>query len=124
MAKILVVEDDLDLVETYTDLLEAHQHTVVAVSRAAEAIQLITRVKPAVIVLDLNLPGDSGVVVINFVRGYLPLAKTKIIIATGHPEIIQRSGYLAQRTDVILSKPISNEQLLATIDGLLGLPIM
>ena len=92
MAKILIVEDDLDLVETYTDLLEAKQFKVMSVPRASDAIQLITRNKPDVIILDLNLPGESGTVVVNFVRGYRPIADTKIIVATGHPEIIQGVG--------------------------------
>ena len=116
MAKILIVEDDLDLVETYTDLLEAKQYSVMSVPRASEAIQLITRNKPDVIILDLNLPGESGTVVVNFVRGYRPIADTRIIVATGHPEIIQKTSYLCSKIDAILTKPISNETLLKMLN--------
>ena len=115
MTKILIVEDDLDLVETYTDLLEAKQFNVMSVPRASDAIMLITRNKPDVIILDLNLPGESGTVVVNFVRGYHPIADTRIIVATGHPEIIQGTGYLCSKIDAILTKPISNETLLKTL---------
>lgn len=116
MTNILIVEDDLDLVETYTDLLEAKQFKVMSVLRAADAIQLITRKKPDIIILDLNLPGESGVVVINFVRGYKPIAHTRIIVATGHPEIIQGANYVSSKIDAILTKPISNETLLRMIE--------
>ncbi len=116
MTNILIVEDDRDLVETYTDLLEAKQFTIMSVTRAADAIQLITRYKPEIIILDLNLPGESGTIVISFVRSYPPIANTRIIVATGHPEIIQRTRYLSSQIDAILTKPISNEILLEMIN--------
>lgn len=116
MATILIVEDDLDLVETYTDLLEAKRFKVMSVLRAADAIQLITRNKPDIIILDLNLPGESGVVVISFVRRYPPIASTRIIVATGHPEMIQRTSHICSKVDAILTKPVSNETLLKAMD--------
>jgi CheY-like chemotaxis protein len=112
MARILIVEDDADLVETYTDLLETQQYTVISAGRAADAIQLLTRHKPHVIILDLNLPGDSGVTVINIVRTYPVLKATKIIVASGFPEKLRGS-----QVDVILSKPVDNRQLLSIIAG-------
>jgi DNA-binding response OmpR family regulator len=116
MARILIVEDDLDLVETYTDLLETQKYTVISAGRAADAIQLMTRHKPHVIILDLNLPGDSGVTVINIVRTYAALKATKIIVASGFPEKL-RGSQLESRVDVILSKPVDNRQLLSIIEG-------
>ncbi len=115
MAKILIVEDDADLVETYTDLLEIHQHSVTAVDSANEAITMVSRVKPNIILLDLNLAGYTGVVVINMVRGYKALKDTKIVVITGHPELL-RGSREASRVDMILSKPISNEVLLETVN--------
>jgi CheY-like chemotaxis protein len=120
MAKILIVEDDLDLVETYTDLLEAQGHMVISVPRASEAIQNVVRCRPTVIILDLNLPGEPGGLVINFVRGYKPLAHTKIIVATGHPEMMQGTNFIASHVDAVLTKPVSNDQLLKLIDDCIG----
>src|SRR5688500_15751133 len=117
--KALIVEDDLDLVETYTDLLEAHGYCVISVLRAADAIQAATRERPDLIILDLNLPGDSGGLVLNFVRRYPPIAQTKIIVATGRPEMIP-ALYAAHRADAILTKPIANQKLIHTLDTLLG----
>lgn len=118
MARILIVEDDQDLVETYTDLLEAYDHSVFVAGRVSEAIALVTRHKPAVILLDLNLPGDSGVIIINLVSDYKPLNRTKIIVATGHPEILQETGYISRKVDAILTKPVANDVLIAKINDL------
>lgn len=121
VVKILIVEDDLDLVETYTDLLEGHGYTVISVLRASDAIQIATRQKPSLIILDLNLPGDSGGMVLNFVRRYPPIAKTKIIVATGQPDMINTAAYVSDKADAVLTKPISNHILLETIHDLLNL---
>jgi CheY-like chemotaxis protein len=117
MGKILIVEDDADLVETYTDLLELHHHSVTSVSKASDAITLVTRLKPNIVLLDLNLAGYSGMVVINMIRSYQPIKDTKIVVITGHPEMLKENRNTA-RVDLVLSKPVSNEQLLATIDQL------
>lgn len=114
MQKILIVEDDADLVETYTDLLEIHDYAVTSTARANDAITLVTRLKPNIVLLDLNLAGYSGEVVINMIRRYPLLKDTKIVVITGHPEMLQ--GRLsANSADLILSKPITNEKLLETI---------
>jgi CheY-like chemotaxis protein len=114
MGKILIVEDDADLVETYTDLLKLHGHSVISVDKAVDAIQLVTRSKPNLVFLDLNLAGHSGVIVINMIRSYQPLKDTKIVVITGHPEMI-KDRRDSSRVDLILSKPISNEQLIETV---------
>jgi len=122
MARILIVEDDLDLVETYTDLLESRHHQITSVMKAADAIRVVTRWQPAVVILDLNLPGDSGVMVLNLIRNYPLLANTKVIIATGHPEILEKTGYISSRADSIMCKPVSNDLLLTKIDEYLVSP--
>jgi CheY-like chemotaxis protein len=112
--KVLIVEDDADLVETYTDLLEMHHFSVTSAAKANDAVTLVTRIKPNVVLLDLNLAGYSGTVVIRMIRGYRPLRNTKIVVITGHPEMLKDSPY-ASEIDLILRKPVSNEQLLETI---------
>jgi two-component system, chemotaxis family, response regulator PixG len=114
MSKILIVEDDADLVETYTDLLEMNHHSVTSTAKANDAITLVTRIKPNLVLLDLNLAGYSGTVVINMIRNYPLLRDTKIVVITGHPEMLQGSRD-SSRVDLILSKPVSNEQLMETV---------
>jgi CheY-like chemotaxis protein len=114
VGRVLIVEDDEDLVETYTDLLKLHHHSVMAVNKAIDAVTLVARFKPSVVLLDLNLAGYSGTVVINTIRGYQPLKDTKIVVITGHPEMLKDSKD-SSRVDLVLSKPISNEQLLETV---------
>ena len=120
MPKILIVEDDVDLVETYTDLLTAHGYQVTSVSRASEAVIVVTKLIPDIILQDLDLPGEPGTAVISMVRQYQRLANTKIVVATGHSEILKRMNYIASRVDFILCKPVENDVLLNKVHELLA----
>ena len=113
MQRILIVEDDADLVETFTDLLEINRYSVTSTAKAQDAITLVVRLKPHIVLLDLNLAGYSGTVVLNMIRSYQALKETKIIVVTGHPEMLQQTD--AERVDMVLGKPISNERLLKAI---------
>jgi CheY-like chemotaxis protein len=116
MYDVLIVEDDADLVETYTDLLETSHYSVISTAKANDAISLVMRAHPKLILLDLNLAGYSGTVVINVIRGYPRLKDTKIVVVTGHPELLK--NYDSSRVDLVLKKPVSNEQLLDTVKQL------
>ena len=119
MTRILVVEDDADLVETYVDLLESKGFTVFSASRASEAVQFAMHSPPSIVILDLSLPGGSGMGVLDFVRSQKLLKETKVIVVTGHSEMTDATAI--EKADIVLSKPISNDQLLKMIVRLLGL---
>ncbi len=54
-SKFLIVEDNAGSVETFIDLLEASEYLVTPTARATDAIRLVGRIKPDVVLLDLNL---------------------------------------------------------------------
>lgn len=119
MPTILIIEDDTDLVDTYTDLLETKGYVTKTASNAADAIQLTTRIKPPIVILDLGLPGGSGTDILDFIRSYKPTENTKVMVVTGHSEMTNLG--VVDKADLVLSKPVSNEQLLAMIERLLRL---
>lgn len=117
MATVLVVEDEVDLCDIYKDALEAAGHTVHVASTGTQAVDSLIRrrIRPDVVILDMQLPGDSGLVVLGMIRSVQRLAKTKVIIASGHPDagqwaVSQWGG------DLFLQKPISLDVLKGTID--------
>jgi CheY-like chemotaxis protein len=118
MKNILIVEDDRDLVETYTDLLESKGYSTTAASKVDTAVQLAATTKPALIILDLSLPGISGLGMIDLIRSHEWLKDTKILVVTGHAEMTH-DAQLLEKAHLVLSKPVSNEQLLLMVDRLL-----
>src|SRR5512145_97462 len=118
MADILVVEDDLDLVETYTDLLNGRGHSVLHASRLNEACDLLAKHRPQIITLDLQLPGSSEASLANLMRLAKSAGMSKIIIISGHPERMTDPDWM-QLADLVLTKPVENGHLLLMIDRLL-----
>lgn len=102
---ILVVEDDLALGEVLTRTL-GHDAPVLLVRTAEEAIRAIRAEPPAVIVLDLVLPGDDGFSIVDRLRGDGLLADVPIVVYTaldlgaGERERLQlgRVEFLAKRS--------------------------
>jgi DNA-binding response OmpR family regulator len=119
MAKILIVEDDADLVETYTDLFEAHGHSVSCAADIREAIDRLFEMQPEIITLDLHLPGNSNSAIAILVHTAKQINQSKIIIITGHPERMPGIDDNKQ-IDLILTKPVDNAHLLAMIDRLVA----
>jgi DNA-binding response OmpR family regulator len=118
MAKILIVEDDADLMETFTDLLTAHGHSICCASRIGEASSLLVEIQPEIITLDLNLPGNSGTVISTFIRTIKASSQCKIIVITGHAEMITAQSWLNE-VDLVMTKPVNHHQLITMIDRLL-----
>lgn len=79
MASILIVEDDHTLNEAYCMILRKAGHTITTVFNGQEALDVVEKVKPAIILLDLLMPKLSG---LQFLEAYQPKKhpKTTIII--------------------------------------------
>lgn len=114
--KILIVEDDADIRLGLEIRLKANKYQVVSVGTATEGIQAFKNEKPNLVVLDLGLPDMSGFEVIKFIHLKPETSKVPVIILTaqGTSENLTRS-LLAENVVTFLEKPISNEELLATI---------
>jgi two-component sensor histidine kinase len=120
---ILVVDDDLGLVEATALALRDAGFTVVTGRTAAEALQLTRRHRPALLLLDVNLPDGSGVEVANQIKADPDLASVLVVMAPGHnttPDD-QVMGLGEGRADGYIDRPVTGPELLARIDALLRL---
>ncbi len=119
MVKILIVEDDFDICETYIDVLENEGHDLLAISTCEQAVDCLirNRMKPDVVILDLNLSGESGLVILGLIRRLPKLANTKVIIASGYPDLAKRA-IKQWGADLFLSKPVSMDKLKSTVHEL------
>ncbi len=117
MAKVLVVEDDIDLCGTVVDALEAAGHTVYSAYTGTDAVDMLVyrRIVPDVVVLDLQLPGNSGIMILGVIRGLPRMHKTRVIITSGHVDTGQWA--VSQwGADLFLQKPVSFDVLKRAID--------
>ena len=113
MARVLLIEDDVDALALRKLIFENHGHQVSVASSAGEAREQFQAAAPDSVVLDLRLPGlEDGLVLIREFRAASPQLKIVVLAGRtadldGHPE--------AALVDLVLAKPSRSEVLLAAI---------
>lgn len=116
-AKILIVEDEVALATTLKDRLRKEGYAVTAVHDGKSASDLATREQFDLIVLDLMLPGESGLTVCQKVRQ--SGSNAPILMLTARRETMDKVVGLRTGADDYLTKPFQMAELLARIAALL-----
>ncbi|HMQ31472.1 MAG TPA: response regulator [Chloroflexaceae bacterium] len=109
---ILVVEDDPTIAALLCDILEEHGYSCTTAGDAGEALDALDRVRPALITLDLGLPGGGGGRVLRRIRERVELVGLPVVIISAERVIPPE---LARASQAVLTKPFDVEQLLVTI---------
>ncbi len=121
MAKILLIEDDLNLLSQLSRWLEREGHKVESTSSGGDAEQMLAAYKYDIIVLDWNLPVKTGVEIVKKFRA--SGGKTPIILLTGRSDLASKKSGLDLGADDYITKPFDEEELSARIRALLRRPI-
>jgi DNA-binding response OmpR family regulator len=116
---ILVVDDDAKIVRLVRTYLERDGFSVVTAADGPAALDAIERHRPALVVLDLMLPGLDGRAVIRAVRRDDEAAGTPIIILSARGSTIDRIAGLEDGADDYLPKPFSPAELVLRIKSIL-----
>lgn len=114
---ILLVEDEAEMASLLQQGLEEEGYTVEWVLTGEEALARLERKQPAVLVLDVRLPGMDGVEVCRQVRSRWPALP--ILMLTALDAVEDRVRGLRAGADDYLPKPFAFEELLARLEALL-----
>lgn len=104
---VLVVDDEPDSIELLSEVLEYQGATVRAASNGREALELIEKFKPTLILTDLSMPEVDGWGVLAKVRKNPELADVPIIALTAHAMAGDMERGLAAGFTGYITKPIS-----------------
>lgn len=102
---ILVVDDNRDAAETMAALLEVDGHCVSLAFDGPQALEEVSRQVPRVILLDIGLPGMSGLDVARRMREMPSLMNTALIAMSGYAQAEDRASTEAAGFDAHLAKP-------------------
>jgi DNA-binding response OmpR family regulator len=116
---ILIVDDEPNAVVPIQFLMEQQGYRVMVAERGEDALDLIYRYKPDLVLLDIMLPGINGFEVCEIVRLNPEYRSIKIIFLTalGREEQVARG--LALGADAYIAKPYSNDELVAMVKEVL-----
>lgn len=103
----LIIEDDPQLNNIFSIALK-NNFEIKNCLDGNEAIKQLAHIIPAIVILDLNLPGTSGTEILNHIRANSKFAKTRVILATADE---RAADELERKADLVLLKPISPIQL-------------
>jgi two-component system, OmpR family, response regulator RegX3 len=116
MARILVVEDEPTLADAVSYALRGEGHDVEAVGSGEEALDVARQRPFDVLVLDLMLPGVSGIEISRRLRGESAIP---ILMLTARDAEVDRVLGLEAGADDYVTKPFSMTELLARVRALL-----
>jgi excisionase family DNA binding protein len=119
-SKILVVDDDPEIVELFVDVLARDgRFDVKTASTGYDAGMITQEFNPDLIILDYMLPDINGNVVCKTIRSRTELEHTKIIIVSGVVNQDEVNDLLKAGADEFVKKPFNIEKLIERIGALL-----
>ncbi|HEY7714628.1 MAG TPA: response regulator [Candidatus Binatia bacterium] len=117
--KILVVEDEPDISKLVSYNLTQERFKVLTAEDGEQALKVIQREKPNLVVLDLMLPGLSGIEVCKILRDRPETAKLPILMLTAKAGETDRVVGLELGADDYLAKPFSPREMVARVRAIL-----
>jgi DNA-binding response OmpR family regulator len=116
-ARILVVDDEADIVEFVRGYLERDGYEVVTAEDGDRAVELAEKTRPDLLVLDVMLPGRSGFDVLRTLRS--GGSTVPVIMLTARDDVIDRVAGLELGADDYVAKPFEPRELVARVGAVL-----
>ena len=120
-ARILLVDDDVDFVESMKTILGSKPYEVIVACEGEEGLRMAREEKPDLILLDVIMPVKDGFTAAEELKKDPQLSKIPVLMLTGFATKGQETSIPVSRgfaleTEDYLDKPISPKELLATVD--------
>ena len=118
--KILVADDEPNIVISLEYLMKREGYTVLVARDGQEALDMIARERPELVLLDVMMPKKSGLEVCQAVRASEELQATKILMLTAKGRDTDLAKGLALGADAYMTKPFSTRALVQKVAEMLG----
>jgi len=117
--KVLVVEDEANMAKAIQRALIRSGYVVELAASGVEAGIKLANFQPDLVTLDLNMPGMSGLEVLQYMNSNEAYSVVKVLLvsAAGKAELIRG---MSSGADAVLEKPFQNEELLSAVNELLS----
>lgn len=119
MAKVLVVDDEPNILISLEFLMQQAGFDVITAEDGEQALAHVQQTRPDLILLDISLPGISGFDVLEQLRQQSTTAALPIIMLTAHGREVEREKGMALGADDYITKPFSTQALVEKVNALL-----
>ncbi len=118
--RVLIADDEPNIVVSLEYLMKREGHEVHVARDGDEALAALRRLKPALVLLDVMMPGRSGFEVLAAARADDSLAGLKVVMLTAKGRDTDVAQGLGLGADAYVTKPFSTRELAAKVRELLG----
>ena len=121
---VAIIDDEVDITRSLRLALEDHGYQAVTTNDASEAMELLEKSSPSLILLDLLMPRMSGLSLYRRIASHPALTGTPIAILSGLnaradlPALFAREGGTLPPPAAFIDKPVDIEEILLTIEEL------
>jgi two-component system phosphate regulon response regulator PhoB len=119
MARLLIIEDEKDLLKVLEFNLRQAGHEVLSATRGRDGLQLAREHQPDLVLLDLMLPDIAGTEVCKSLKQTSPTREIAVLMLTAKGEEVDRIVGFELGADDYVVKPFSVRELLLRIDAIL-----
>jgi CheY-like chemotaxis protein len=121
MSKILIVDDDLKILGVFREVLEREGHSVIVADSGQSCLNILKDEKPDLILIDVMMPEMDGWDTVKKIKEDSSNRGITISMLTVKSEDTDRAkSLLSANADWHISKPVTNERLIETVNWLLG----
>ncbi len=120
MHRILIVDDDLDLLDTLKDAFVAFGYQVTTAQNGQQAWDYFCNEPYDIVLMDVEMPHMNGMEAARKVKGRQP--DVPIILMTAYSHLYQPAEVLSLDIEAFLRKPLNIQELLEVVEKILGQP--
>ena len=118
---IVVAEDNPDQRALYVALLSGAGYRVLEAADGSEAVDVVRRERPGLVLMDVTMPGTSGWNAVRTLKEDVETRDIPIIVVTGLASAWDRDASMASGCDEYLAKPVSPVRLIEEVKKFLPL---
>jgi len=118
MSVVLIVEDNDKNMKLARDVLQAKGYSTLEAVTGEDGVRIAKEKRPDLVLMDIQLPGISGIDALKVLRGDAQTAKIPVAALTASVTPTDRSQIAAAGFDAFLSKPINLKEFLETVKRL------
>ncbi len=118
---VLIADDESSIRLLVHATIESDEYAVVEAADGAQAWALTKELKPSLVLLDVQMPGQSGLDVLRSIKADPGLAETRVILLTSKAQERDIEVGLIAGADFYLTKPFSPLDLLTRVEEALEL---
>jgi len=117
--RVLLAEDDPNIVVSLSFVLERAGYAVEALSDGQEVLEAVLRDPPDILILDVMLPSLNGLEILKEIRASDTIRDLPVLVMTAKTQRPDEDAALSSGANIFMKKPFSNAEMLEAVAKLL-----